>query len=71
MIKNYWERWKKTAEKIGDFQFNLIFSILYYFIVVPIGLIMNSTNDFLHLKGFPEWEKMDNQSEVIKELKNQ
>lgn len=71
MIKNYWEKWEKLAEKIGDFQFNLIFSFLYYCLVVPTGLIMNVFNDFLKLKDFPRWEEINNQSATIKELKSQ
>lgn len=71
MIKNYWEKWKKVAEKLGDFQFNLIFSLLYYILIVPIGIITNNFKDFLNLKNFPDWETIDDQSKSINELKNQ
>lgn len=71
MIKKIWEKWKKIAIKIGDFQFNLIFSLLYYILIVPIGIISNIFKDFLKLKNFPKWEKIDNQSETVSQLKNQ
>lgn len=71
MINSFWEKWKRTAEKIGDFQFNAIFSVLYYFFVVPFGFVLNFFGDFLKLKDFPSWEKIEEKSGTIGDLKNQ
>ena len=70
-IKTYWEKWKKTAEKVGDFQFSVIFTILYYVFVVPFGWVSNIFADFLKLKGFPQWQKVDRNFGSIKSLREQ
>ena len=37
-------RLKKTGQAIGKFQTNLISALLYYFLVVPTGLIFQAVN---------------------------
>ena len=71
MIRSFWEKWKKTTEKVGDFQFGIIFTLLYYVFVVPFGPILNFFNDFLKLKGFPRWQKVDRDFGSIKSLREQ
>lgn len=70
-MKNAWVKWKSLAERIGDFQFNLIFSLLYFVFVVPFGLVSNFFSDFLGLKGFPRWERVDRDFGSVKSLKEQ
>ena len=71
MISSLWERWKKVAEKIGNFQAAVVFSLLYFLIITPLGLLVNFFNDFLGLKEFPRWQKYEIKSSTIKELKEQ
>lgn len=35
----FWKRWKKIAGKVTDFQANIILTIIYIFIIIPIGII--------------------------------
>ena len=49
-LKNLWQGWQKVAKRLGDFQARLILSLLYIFIVLPIGLIARMFSDPLSLK---------------------
>lgn len=71
MIKSLWEKWKAIAGRIGDFQFKLVFSVLYYVLIVPVGLISNLFNDYLNLKGTPKWETLHGEFSNIEDLKEQ
>ena len=71
MLKRSWEKWKLIAEKIGNFQTNLIFSILYFLLVVPVSLVVNIFNDFLGVKKFPEWSDFEDNSETLNKLRDQ
>lgn len=71
MIKNIWEKWKLVAEKIGNFQTNLIFSILYFILIVPVSFVANMFMDFLEVKKFPKWSDMDDNSGTLKKLRDQ
>ena len=71
MIKRIWSKWKSVAEKIGAFQMNLIFSILYYLLILPVGVTMNYFKDFLDLKTFPKWQKVEDNSSSLNKLKEQ
>jgi len=66
-----WEKWKKVAEKIGNFQAEVIFSILYVLLILPTGLISSLFNDFLQIRRFPVWQKMENNASTFKKLKQQ
>lgn len=70
-MKNVWTKWKSLAESIGDFQFGLIFSLLYFLLIVPFGFIGNFFSDFLNLKEFPKWVKVGRKFETIKDLREQ
>jgi hypothetical protein len=47
---NLWERWKRFAKKIGDFQARLILIILYFVVVAPFALIVRFAADPLSIK---------------------
>lgn len=66
-MNNVWEKWKVLAKKIGNFQVSIIFSILYFLLVTPLGLLSNIFNDFLDIKQAPKWKKYtDNTSSLLK-----
>lgn len=69
-MKNVWEKWKIISKKIGNFQLGLFFSILYYVIIVPVGLISSFLNDYFKVKGFPVWEDWVDGSSTLKKLKD-
>jgi hypothetical protein len=71
MIKNIWEKWKLTAEKIGNFQMKVVFSILYYVLIFPLGIVMNYFNDFLGTHRFPNWGDVEDNSSNLSKLKDQ
>lgn len=71
MIKNFWNKWKKVAIRIGDFEFSLLFSLLYYLLIVPFGFVANKFGDFLNIRGFPKWEKVEDNFSSIGKLRQQ
>lgn len=71
MLKNLWESWKVIAAKIGDFQATIIFSLLYFIIIVPTGLIASFFIDFLRFKEFPVWQDWEDSSDTIQKLREQ
>ena len=68
-MKNIWEKWKRISKKIGNFQLGLFFSILYYLVIIPIGLISSIFNDYFKVKSFPLWEDWTDNSSTLKKLK--
>ncbi len=71
MIKRLWEKWKYFAEVLGNFQTKIIFSLLYYILVLPFGIVSNYFNDFLDVRGFPKWTSVEDNSSTLKKLKEQ
>ena len=71
MLKNLWESWKVIAAKIGDFQATIIFSILYYLLIVPTGLISSLFIDSMKVKEFPSWQDWEDNSDSINKLREQ
>jgi len=68
-MKNIWNKWKVLSKKIGNFQLGLFFSILYYVIITPVGLISSFFNDYFKVKNFPKWEDWADNSSTLKKLK--
>ena len=55
-LKNLWDRWKRLARKIGDFQARVILTVLYAVAVLPFGLMVRVFSDPLHIKHRPtQW----------------
>lgn len=50
-MKNFWQKIKDGAQRVGDFQARLILSLLYYVLVVPIGLLTRLGGDSLHARS--------------------
>lgn len=71
MFKKAWNKWKNIAEKIGNFQATIIFSLLYFILITPVGLVTNALSDFLKLKTTPNWELMEDNWSTIDKLKLQ
>ncbi|EKD90377.1 MAG: hypothetical protein ACD_31C00005G0003 [uncultured bacterium] len=70
-MKRIYSWWKKIAEKIGDFQATVLFSILYLIIVTPIGLVVRYFKDF-HQEGSKiGWSQMEDNTSSIDKLKLQ
>lgn len=70
-IKIVWNKWKNIAEKIGIFQMKLVFSVLYFLIITPVGLIYSLFKDPLERKSFPSWKDWNSNSGKIDDLRDQ
>ena len=74
MRKKLWERWKRIAKAIGDFQARLILSVFYFLIVGPFALILRWAADPLSLKKGAEqaWrERPEPKESALKRATNQ
>lgn len=68
MIKSIWQNWKLLTKKIGHFQMTMIFSILYYLLLTPLGLIFKRFNG---IQDNSEWSPFLNQARTLEEMKDQ
>jgi len=66
-----WSKWKKISKTIGDFQLQFIFSVLYYLVVIPVGLLSTIFNDYFSLKKFPGWRSVKDSPKTLAEMKRQ
>lgn len=60
--------WKNIAEKIGNFQATILFSLLYFIVVSPIGVIVRLFKDFLNQESDPNWERTEDNVSTIDKL---
>ena len=62
MLKSIWKIYKPIAQTIGNFMGQLIMTIFYLIILLPLGLIMRLFSDPLNIKtsarksNFGNWE---------------
>lgn len=49
-MRSLWERWKRFARVIGDFQARLILTLLYFCVLGPFALIVQKFSDPLAIK---------------------
>lgn len=61
----------KVVHVIGNFQITVIFSLLYFLIFTPIGLIAQIFTDYLKIKSKPKWEDFKLNAKTIDDLKRQ
>ena len=53
MLRRLWKRWLWVAQKIGNFQGRIIFSVIYFVLLTPIALVFRVFGDPLALKRPP------------------
>ncbi len=53
MLRRLWQRWKKIAHVIGDFQARVLLTVIYAAIVLPFGVIFRAFADSLRIKRPP------------------
>ena len=62
LLKSIWKIYKPIAQTIGNFMGQLIMTIFYLIILLPLGLIMRLFSDPLNIKtsarksNFGNWE---------------
>jgi hypothetical protein len=54
MLRTLWARWKRFAQKVGDFQARLILTVIYFLILGPFGLVVGFLRDPLRVKHAPQ-----------------
>jgi hypothetical protein len=68
-----WEGWKRLAHKIGVFNTRVIMSLLYFVIVLPMGLVFRLVSDPLHLKEPKDsnWLPLPHHDHAIEQVRQQ
>lgn len=49
--RQLWERWKRVARKIGDFQARALITLFYFLILAPVALAIRWRCDPLAIKA--------------------
>lgn len=71
-MKTVFTRWKIITQKIGDFQINLLFSLVYFLFIIPVGAVAFPSKDFLNVKKrISNWNNIQTRSSSLKEMKLQ
>lgn len=65
-----WQKWKFLAEKIGNFQFKIIFSVLFYLLIVPVGLVMKLLIDPFK-KNNKTWLDLEDNTSSLDKMRRQ
>ena len=70
-MKNAWKNWKAFAVKAGDVQAKIVFSLLYFLIIIPTGIIVTFFADLFNSKKFPRWHDMSDSTSTMQKLRQQ
>jgi len=66
-MKRIWERWKKIARAIGDFQARIILMIFYFVILAPFAFILRMAGDPLGIKHHHGWRNKTHDESSVDE----
>jgi hypothetical protein len=50
-VRELWERWKRIARKIGDFQARALMTLFYFVILAPAAMVLRWRGDPLAIKA--------------------
>jgi hypothetical protein len=73
LFRRAWTRWKEIAHAIGLFQTRVIMSVLYFIIILPVGVLARLVSDPLHLrepKG-TNWERLESHPRTLESAHQQ
>ena len=65
-MSELWQRWKRTARKIGDIQARFILTVFYFLVMAPFALVIRFWSDPLRLKRFPGWIRRSDSPDAAK-----
>jgi hypothetical protein len=51
LARKLWERWKRIARKIGDFQARALMTIFYFLMLGPVAMVIRWRSDPLAIKS--------------------
>jgi len=58
--RTIWARWKAVAQRAAEMQANVVFFLLYYAAIVPMGLLgLGGARAPKHSGGTPAWTTHD------------
>lgn len=58
--KTMWARWKAFAQRAAEVQANVLFFLLYYVAIVPMGLLrLGGPSALKRARGIPAWTPHD------------
>jgi len=50
LLRLFWERWKRTAKRLGDIQARLLLTLFYFVLLAPFALALRRWSDPLAIK---------------------
>lgn len=56
-MKKIFEKWKKIAGKVANFQIRLLLFLVYFIVITPVGVFVILFKDYLKIKKSPLWQK--------------
>jgi len=71
--KRTWERWKRIATAIGDFQARVVLSLFYFVVVLPFGVGVRLFADPLGIRrhGQTQWTGFQDRARTPEEAGRQ
>jgi len=69
MLRQFWERWKVVARKIGDVQSRILLNVFYFLILAPFAIATRMFSDRLQLRSrsSPRWLPKESRSAALRE----
>jgi hypothetical protein len=67
-----WARWKAIAQRAAEIQANVLFFLLYYAAIVPMGLLrLGGPSALGRSRGIPAWTAHDRSSVDLESSRKQ
>ena len=73
-FRRLWERWKRFAQDMGNYQGRLLMGFFYFIIVTPFGLGARLSSDALHLRppqSDSSWQEKEALAHTLEESRRQ
>lgn len=69
-MKHAWTKWKELAERAGNVQATIIFSLLFYVLITPVSMILRLFVDVFHQKNC-KWHPIETEIDTLQMMKGQ
>ncbi len=67
-MKKAWSKWKTITEKIGNFQAEIIFSVMYFALITTLGITLQKNRQSFNKS---DWTKIEDNLNTIENMKSQ
>jgi len=73
LLKILWRRWLVIAQAVGNFQAQVILTIFYLIILLPVGFLIKLTiNPFaVRLRGRSNFKKWEHSNQTLEQARRQ